>query len=63
MGGHLRPRLDGEVGDALQPFLQGDLQLAPRQVRADAAVRPGREGEVPVGRAMKVDLVRPGSRR
>ena len=48
---------DVEVGDASQPFLQRDRDLGLGQVRTDAAVRAGAEGQVVVDLAMQVDLV------
>ncbi len=49
--------VEAVVGDALVPGLQPDPQLLPGEVRAEAAVRPGAEGDVPVGLAVDDHLV------
>ena len=50
-------RLDPEFGDAFQPFLQGRLQLDPREVRSDAAVRADAEGRMQDRLALEIDFV------
>src|SRR5947208_1425350 len=48
---------DAVVGDALVPFLERDAELEAGQVRTDAAVRPGAEGQVPVRLAVRDERV------
>ena len=42
------------------PLLDGDLQLGPGQMRPQAPVLAGAEGDVPVGTAVELHLVRLG---
>src|SRR5260370_8421620 len=46
---------DAVVGDPAVELLQRHLQLAAGQVRTEAAVRPGAEGQMAVGRAVEPD--------
>ena len=61
MPGEKRGRLAGldpVVRDALVPHLHRDAQLHAREVRAEAAVRAGAEGDVDVALALEVDALR-----
>src|SRR5260221_4413544 len=54
---HRSFRIETEVGDALQPFLDRDRHLHPREVGADAAVNADAQGCVTVLLAFDHDLV------
>ena len=51
--------VEPEIGRGEEELLQRDPQLQPRQMGAEAAVRPASEGKVPVVLAREVDLVGP----
>ena len=55
--------VDAEVGDQADPLLDGQLQLGAGEVRAEAAVLAGAEGDVPVRRALDDHLVGVRERR
>ena len=50
--------MEGVVGQAPVDGLQGDAQLASREVDAEAAMRAEAEADVPVRRAIEDQLVR-----
>ena len=45
------------VGKLAVQYLEGDAQFAARKVDSQAAMRPQAEAQVPVGRAVVLDLV------
>ena len=49
-----------QLRQPLEERLEQHFELEPRERRAEAEVRAGAEGEVPVRRAADVELVRPG---
>ncbi|MGY4607560.1 hypothetical protein ACVW16_005972 [Bradyrhizobium sp. USDA 4474] len=55
--GHRACRIKPEIRDPLQPFLQRDLHLHPREVGTDAAVDAEAEGGMAVLAAIDHDLV------
>ena len=54
------PGLELVVGDAAVPLAHRDAQLAPREMRAEAAVHTAAEREVAVARAVEPHLERVG---
>ena len=57
--GHRAGVVEGEHRDPLEPDLEGDPELHPRQVRTEAAVDAQAEGGMPVDLAVDDDLIRP----